>query len=468
MAEDKPTTALATTGPRKSITATVADRYGMEADAFEATLRATVFKEGTKGEFAAFLVVANEHNLNPLTKEIFGFKGKSGGIQAVVSVDGWARIINEHPMMDGFEFVDILDADGGLVAITCRMYRKDRSRPGEATEYMAECVQSKDTWTKWPRRMLRHKALIQAARYTFGFGGIVDEDEYERIVSVQTLDGARPGLDPGFGPTEALGSPRTAEEPEPDNRTAEAEKAPEAAPGEPQDAVFEEVQPAQEIAHDPETGEVLDEETVEEGVPAPGDTYFMAGETFDPKTHRRTTYKDGVPFSSATRKTLDEGKTLVFGEHAPERAESEPEKAPPPADDFPGDRPKGAETLPKSFVAAMEALSVAPHYLAAKQELRRLGGTDEWKNATETARATAGRALWNRFAELREAGAETTAIIDDWTLMGLWLDYGASSETDISAMWRQFWKSELYKKAAKGEQLAMTERMQVAVERVAS
>jgi hypothetical protein len=36
--------------------------------------------------------------------------------------------------------------------------------------------------------MLRHKALIQCARYAFGFGGIVDPDEAERMVDVTPRD----------------------------------------------------------------------------------------------------------------------------------------------------------------------------------------------------------------------------------------------------------------------------------------
>ena len=40
-------------------------------------------------------------------------------------------------------------------------------------------------WQKWPRRMLRHKALIQAARVAFGFAGLSDEDEFERAESVR-------------------------------------------------------------------------------------------------------------------------------------------------------------------------------------------------------------------------------------------------------------------------------------------
>ncbi|EEW4602325.1 phage recombination protein Bet, partial [Escherichia coli] len=33
-----------------------------------------------------------------------------------------------------------------------------------------------------PKRMLRHKAMIQCARLAFGFAGIYDNDEAERIV----------------------------------------------------------------------------------------------------------------------------------------------------------------------------------------------------------------------------------------------------------------------------------------------
>ena len=38
-----------------------------------------------------------------------------------------------------------------------------------------------EPWKQWPRRMLRHKATIQAGRYAFGISGIVDPDEAERI-----------------------------------------------------------------------------------------------------------------------------------------------------------------------------------------------------------------------------------------------------------------------------------------------
>lgn len=147
-------------------------------------------------EFVTFLAIANEYKLNPLTKEIYAFANR-GAIQPIVSIDGWLKIINQHPQFDGMEFEDSLDANGQLSAITCRIYRKDRNRPIEVTEYLAECQGTSEPWKKWPARMLRHKAAIQAARYAFGLSGIVDPDEAERIESVAERDvtPARPALE---------------------------------------------------------------------------------------------------------------------------------------------------------------------------------------------------------------------------------------------------------------------------------
>lgn len=170
-----------------SVFNTMATRFGMDRRAFESTLMATVMPHDGKGnapsreQVAAFLLVAGKYGLNPFTKELYAFPAKGGGIQPIVSIDGWMRIINDQPQFDGMDFADHFDDKGSLVSITCRMYRKDREHPVEVTEYMAECKRSTEPWTKWPARMLRHKAAIQAARYAFGFSGIVDPDEAERI-----------------------------------------------------------------------------------------------------------------------------------------------------------------------------------------------------------------------------------------------------------------------------------------------
>lgn len=149
---------------------------GTDGSSLIETLKATAFKgQVNDAQMTALLVIANQYGLNPWTKEIYAFPDK-GAIVPVVGVDGWARIINSHPQFDGMEF------EQNDEQCTCIMYRKDRARPVKVTEYMVECKRANvGPWQSHPRRMLRHKAMIQCARLAFGFGGIYDHDEAERI-----------------------------------------------------------------------------------------------------------------------------------------------------------------------------------------------------------------------------------------------------------------------------------------------
>jgi len=145
----------------------------------------------TDPEFVSCCLVAREHGLNPLTKEIYFMRDKHGKIQAIVGVDGWIKKCNEHPQFDGIEFAETMNVDGNkITAIKCRIFRKDRSRPIETTEYMAECVQTRDKkgpWDSHPSRMLRHRSLIQCARIAFGFAGIMDRDEFDQWQSMRDV-----------------------------------------------------------------------------------------------------------------------------------------------------------------------------------------------------------------------------------------------------------------------------------------
>ena len=167
--------------PRASILAKMADRFSVEPNKLLDTLKATAFKSQggvTNEQMMSLLIVADQYSLNPFTKEIFAFPDK-GGIVPVVGVDGWSRIINEHPQFDGVEFT--YTGEGAELACTCTIHRKDRAHPIAVTEYLAECKRGTGPWGSHPRRMLRHKALIQGARLAFGFAGIYDEDEAHRM-----------------------------------------------------------------------------------------------------------------------------------------------------------------------------------------------------------------------------------------------------------------------------------------------
>ena len=67
--------------------------------------------------------------------------------------------------------------DGVPSWIECTMYRWDRRVPTSVREYLVEVRGLSAGWITHPRRMLRHKAMVQCARLTFGLIGIYDADE---------------------------------------------------------------------------------------------------------------------------------------------------------------------------------------------------------------------------------------------------------------------------------------------------
>lgn len=160
-----------------------ADKFSVDPTKVLSTLKSTCFKGTVSDEqMTALMIVADQYGLNPFTKEIYAFPDKNNGIVPVVGVDGWSRIINGNPMFDGIEF------DQDEESCTCRIYRKDRNHPTSVTEYLSECKRGALPWQTHPKRMLRHKALIQCARLAFGFVGIFDQDEADRIMEIKDLN----------------------------------------------------------------------------------------------------------------------------------------------------------------------------------------------------------------------------------------------------------------------------------------
>jgi phage recombination protein Bet len=127
--------------------------------------------------------------LDPLNNEIYATEvmpesGKKSRIVYVVGVDGWSKIINSHPQFDGMKFVESAPGDDELpLYIECTIFRKDRKVATSIREYMYEAHTSKGAWLTHPRRMLRHKAMVQCARTCFGLGVLYEPDEAERVSS---------------------------------------------------------------------------------------------------------------------------------------------------------------------------------------------------------------------------------------------------------------------------------------------
>lgn len=187
---------------RKSILAKFSDRYSVDPSNMLDTLKNVAFKQKnghiTNEQMIALLVVADQYKLNPFTKEIYAFPDK-GSIVPVVGVDGWSRIINSHENFDGIEYsysdsiVTETNAKPCPEWVECKMYRKDRSHAVVAREYLDEVYRPpingrNGPWQTYTKRMLRHKATIQCARLAFGFVGIYEEDEAQRIIESEAKD----------------------------------------------------------------------------------------------------------------------------------------------------------------------------------------------------------------------------------------------------------------------------------------
>lgn len=237
---------LPATAPRSSLVQRFADRFQVDPSKLLSTLKQTAFrteKPATDEQMMALLLVADSYSLNPWTKEIYAFEDKFKGIVPVVGVDGWSRIVNEHAQFDGMEFSEAEDGSW----CECVMYRKDRQHPTRVREYLAECRRNTGPWQSHPRRMLRHKTMIQCARLAFGFAGIYDQDEAERIIEgsasvVSTVP-------PASSRTDQAKAALRAASPTPAPAAAPPEPEPEQAP-----QAHEGPAPADV---DPETGEVL-------------------------------------------------------------------------------------------------------------------------------------------------------------------------------------------------------------------
>lgn len=189
------TNAPATTEKKKNALDSIAGRLQVEPEILKKTLKATVFRakngqtprEVTDEEFMGLILVANEYRLNPILREIYAFV-KDGAVIPIVAIDGWIKLVNSNAMNDGVELIENFDKAGKFESVTAKFYMKGRSNPVVVTEYLAECQKSTEPWTKWPKRMLRHKAYIQGARVAYGFSGIYDEDEAHRIIEAQVVE----------------------------------------------------------------------------------------------------------------------------------------------------------------------------------------------------------------------------------------------------------------------------------------
>ena len=201
----------------KSITTKLAQQYGVDPAKFYECLKAIIFKRDTvtNEEVMAFLIVCDRYDLNPFMREIYAIQSKDGNLLPTVSVDAWYNLVHRQKTLDGLEFVfsdkmstvelekSVKHYDGSYRKQTVKItapeycdaiiYVKGMSHPYRVREYFEEVVRATDNWERYPRRMLRHKSLIQCARAAFSFGGVIDSDDAEAIAAEGVIEAMHSG-----------------------------------------------------------------------------------------------------------------------------------------------------------------------------------------------------------------------------------------------------------------------------------
>lgn len=182
-------------------------RSGLSYDSFVKVLIESAFSRlnfWTQADLERLLVLAERLGLDPLGNEIYAVQtqtddAKKSRIIFAVGVDGWSKIINGHPQFDGMRFIESSPGDDELPQyFECTIFRKDRKIATSVREYLYEVHTNQGAWLTHPRRMLRHKAMIQCARICFGLSGVYDPDEAQRIAQSvagknhQSLDSTMP------------------------------------------------------------------------------------------------------------------------------------------------------------------------------------------------------------------------------------------------------------------------------------
>lgn len=181
-------TAVATRDPNTSVWQRIADRHGLDFAAARTTILNTLMprRDGkliaSEADMAAALLIADRYNLDPFAKEIYFTPARGGGILSIVGLDGWITHANRQANYKGWEYADIEDASGKLLAVDVTIHFRDGRDPMRIREWYEECKRPTDPWKTMPRRMLRNRALCQAIRCAFGMGGVMLEDEAADLI----------------------------------------------------------------------------------------------------------------------------------------------------------------------------------------------------------------------------------------------------------------------------------------------
>jgi hypothetical protein len=216
-----------------------------------------------------------------------------------------------------------------------------------------------------------------------------------------------------------------------------------------------------------------------------GEVYLLAGEESG-EDGKRTTYKNGIPFSRASDKAA--GRLKTFDLHAPEVAEearptetgSAQAAEPQPATSASADpvsaaspdpegsgreasapeppAPESVEDDGSAMLGGVEEEDAVHPMIAAKMEIdgansaqeimaiiQRVAASQPFRDTDEKGRILFRMAAWERYVVLKNKGIEDGVVTGNVIIFALWVEFGAKTKAEIDNLWATFYVSEVYK-----------------------
>ena len=145
----------------------IAERLKIKASYLQAWL-AQFFKAPLVNQISLVRLI-EQYNLDPFLEEVDLVQYEDQSWQAVITTQGYARLINACPQFKGMSY-SYSEPDSSAISawIECAIYRTDRDGPITLREYYLEARRDSIAWQKMPRRMLRNRVFQQCAKMALG------------------------------------------------------------------------------------------------------------------------------------------------------------------------------------------------------------------------------------------------------------------------------------------------------------
>lgn len=174
------------------------ERYNLSAKNLYEVITKSVFRQNdgttpSEQEVAHILTIANRYNLDPFCKEIRAGRDPLGNIVPIVGVDGWTKLVLNHPKHAGYQFAESeerITMPGAIVDapkwMSVTFYVTGTVVPLTIKEQLAEVYRYTPgfptAWQTHTERRLRQTTFIQGARMAYGLSGIYDPEEAANII----------------------------------------------------------------------------------------------------------------------------------------------------------------------------------------------------------------------------------------------------------------------------------------------